>query len=74
MASALPVMHTAAEQGEALRTLTVADVRRAREAEHPGGLLIARHLARQLDDGAQVPRARDCPRGLVMFHRALDDA
>lgn len=60
------------EQGAALRSLQAAEtLRHAREAAHPGGLL-ARRLARQLGDADPVPRARDCPRGLIMHHRPLD--
>ena len=63
------------EQSAVLRSLAVVDtLRHSREAEtlrHPGGLL-GRHLARQLGDADPVPRARDCPRGLIMHHRALD--
>jgi hypothetical protein len=62
----------AAEQGEALQSLSLKALRQEQEAQHPGGLLL-RRLACQLDV-VPVPRARDCPRGMVLFHHALEDA
>ena len=62
-----------AEQGAVLRSLGgVEAVRNAREDELPDGPL-AQRLVRQLSDADPVPRARDCPRGLIMHHRPLDD-
>jgi len=61
----------AAEQGEALQSLSLEALRQEQEAQHPGGLLL-RRLARQLDV-EPVPRARDCPRGMVLFHHAQED-
>ena len=64
------------EQSALLCSLaSVETLRHSREAEalrHPGGLL-RRRLERQLDEADPVPRARDCPRGLIMHHRPLDD-
>ena len=61
-----------AEQGAVLRSVGgVEAMRNARENELPFGPL-ARRLAQQLGDADPIPRARDCPRGLIMYHRPLD--
>ena len=61
-----------AEQGAVLRSVGgVEAMRNARENELPFGPL-ARRLAQQLGDADPIPRARDCPRGLIMYHRPPD--
>ena len=66
------VAAVAAEQGEALQSLSLEALRTEQEAQHRGSLLMrrlrdTRGLALEL-----VPRARDCPRGLVLFHQPLE--